>query len=120
MCLCPPTGSERIVDSYPAEGQGQIRAQLADSLRAIVVQRQLLFQNSRRLRFQKFRHTFEIIASNLHPIRRVRRTQKQKIPEHLVVVSPRLKPYVLEKRLEHVSVVHVFEHRHVHPRLMSS
>ena len=30
---------ERIVDSYPAEGQGQIRAQLADSLRAIVVQR---------------------------------------------------------------------------------
>jgi twitching motility protein PilT len=32
---------ERIVDSYPAEGQGQIRAQLADSLRAIVVQRLL-------------------------------------------------------------------------------
>jgi twitching motility protein PilT len=32
---------ERIVDSYPAERQGQIRTQLADSLRAIVVQRLL-------------------------------------------------------------------------------
>ena len=30
---------ERIVDSYPAEQQQQIRGQLADSLRAIVVQR---------------------------------------------------------------------------------
>jgi twitching motility protein PilT len=30
---------ERIVDSYPAERQGQIRVQLADSLRAIVAQR---------------------------------------------------------------------------------
>ena len=32
---------ERIVDSYPSERQGQIRAQLADSLRAIIVQRLL-------------------------------------------------------------------------------
>jgi twitching motility protein PilT len=32
---------ERIVDSYPAAGQGQIRAQLADSLRAVVAQRLL-------------------------------------------------------------------------------
>jgi twitching motility protein PilT len=32
---------ERIVDSYPAEGQAQIRTQLADSLRAVVVQRLL-------------------------------------------------------------------------------
>jgi twitching motility protein PilT len=32
---------ERIVDSYPPEGQGQVRAQLADSLRAVVVQRLL-------------------------------------------------------------------------------
>jgi twitching motility protein PilT len=32
---------ERIVDAYPAEGQGQIRVQLADSLRAIIVQRLL-------------------------------------------------------------------------------
>jgi twitching motility protein PilT len=30
---------ERIVDSYSPEGQQQIRAQLADSLRAIIVQR---------------------------------------------------------------------------------
>jgi twitching motility protein PilT len=30
---------ERIVDSYPPEGQQQIRGQLADSLRAIIVQR---------------------------------------------------------------------------------
>jgi twitching motility protein PilT len=32
---------ERIVDAYPAAGQGQIRTQLADSLRAVVVQRLL-------------------------------------------------------------------------------
>lgn len=32
---------ERIVDSYPAAAQGQIRTQLADSLRAVVVQRLL-------------------------------------------------------------------------------
>jgi twitching motility protein PilT len=32
---------ERIVDAYPAEGQSQIRAQLADSLRAVVAQRLL-------------------------------------------------------------------------------
>jgi twitching motility protein PilT len=32
---------ERIVDAYPAEGQGQVRTQLADSLRAVVVQRLL-------------------------------------------------------------------------------
>jgi twitching motility protein PilT len=32
---------ERIVDSYPAAAQGQIRSQLADSLRAVVVQRLL-------------------------------------------------------------------------------
>ena len=30
---------ERIVDSYPPEGQQQVRSQLADSLRAIIVQR---------------------------------------------------------------------------------
>jgi twitching motility protein PilT len=32
---------ERIIDSYPAAGQAQIRAQLADSLRAVVAQRLL-------------------------------------------------------------------------------
>jgi twitching motility protein PilT len=32
---------ERIVDAYPAEGQAQIRSQLADSLRAVVAQRLL-------------------------------------------------------------------------------
>src|SRR5580658_1355705 len=32
---------ERIVDVFPAEGQGQVRTQIADSLRAIVVQRLL-------------------------------------------------------------------------------
>jgi twitching motility protein PilT len=32
---------ERIVDAYPPERQGQIRVQLADSLRAVVVQRLL-------------------------------------------------------------------------------
>jgi twitching motility protein PilT len=32
---------ERIVDSYPPAAQGQIRSQLADSLRAVVVQRLL-------------------------------------------------------------------------------
>jgi twitching motility protein PilT len=32
---------ERIVDVFPAEGKAQIRTQLADSLRAIVVQRLL-------------------------------------------------------------------------------
>jgi twitching motility protein PilT len=32
---------DRIVDSYPADGQAQIRVQLADSLRAILVQRLL-------------------------------------------------------------------------------
>jgi len=30
---------ERIVDSYPPERQGQVRVQLADSLRAVIVQR---------------------------------------------------------------------------------
>jgi twitching motility protein PilT len=32
---------ERIIDAYPAEGQAQVRVQLADALRAIVVLRLL-------------------------------------------------------------------------------
>ena len=78
------------------------------------------FKNCRRVPVQKLMCALQMISPDLNPIRYARRAQKQKIPEHLVVVSPGLKPFVSEKCLKHFPVDHIFKYRNIRPRLMFS